>query len=152
MLFFLPDPAAAVRRWRGLLAPGGRLGFATFRPWTPRWQAVEEVFSDYLDIAGVESAAMPQVFRDDTTVEDLVRDAGFDDVRTESVVYDIGFDDAEQWRRWSMGTGMRALWMQTPAEAHPEILRRVAALLAEHPGADGRPSLDVDLRYTFGRG
>ena len=151
VLFFLPDPAAALRRWRPLLAPGGRLGFATFRPWTPRWRAVEDVFGDFLDISSIGAAAMPQIFADDDVVEDLVRAAGFDAVRTERVVYPIPFDDVEQWRRWSMGTGMRALWAAAPPASHDEILSRVAALLAEHPGPDGRPSLDVDVRYTFGR-
>ena len=30
VLLFLPEPAGAVRRWAGLLAPGGRLGVTTF--------------------------------------------------------------------------------------------------------------------------
>ncbi len=152
VLFFLPDPAAALRRWRPLLAGGGRLGFSTFRPWTPAWRAVEGIFTDYIDVAAQASTAMPQVFQDDATVDDLVRAAGFTDVRSEAVTYAIGFADVEQWRRWSMGTGMRALWAGTPPEAHDEILARVGALLAERPGPDGRPSLDVDVRYTFGRG
>lgn len=151
VLFFLPDPAAALSRWRAVLAPGGRLGVATFRPWTPRWQAVEAVFGEYVDVGSQASAAMPQVFRDDSSLEDLVRAAGFADVRTESVVHPIGFDDVEQWRRWSMGTGMRALWQATPPEAHDEIVARVAVLLAERPGPDGRPSLDVDVRHTLAR-
>ncbi|WP_425489880.1 class I SAM-dependent methyltransferase [Nocardioides ungokensis] len=33
VLFFLPDPVRALRRWAGLLEPGGRVGAATFRPW-----------------------------------------------------------------------------------------------------------------------
>ncbi len=151
VLFFLPDPGAALTHWRPLLAPGGRLGFSTFRPWTAAWRAVEEVFTDYIDVSAQASTAMPQVFQDDATVDDLVRAAGFTDVRSESVTYPIGFADVEQWRRWSMGTGMRALWAGTPPEAHGEILARVAALLAERSGPDGRPSIDVDVRYTFGR-
>ncbi|GAA1863460.1 class I SAM-dependent methyltransferase [Asanoa iriomotensis] len=30
MIFFMPDPAAAVARWAGLLRPGGRLAISTF--------------------------------------------------------------------------------------------------------------------------
>lgn len=151
VLFFLPDPAAALARWRGLLVPGGRLGFATFRPWPPVWRSVEDVFADLAEGDGSAATGMPDLFGADESVEDAVGAAGFEDVRTEGVTYPIPFDDVEQWRRWSHGTAMRGLWRSVPEAAHPEVIERVAAILAAHPGPDGRPSLDVDIRYTLAR-
>src|SRR4051812_1704420 len=40
VLFFLPDPAAALRSWLPLVAPGGRIGVTTFGEIDPRWVAV----------------------------------------------------------------------------------------------------------------
>ena len=41
VLFFLPDPAAALARWVRLLAPGGRIGLTTFGEEHPVWTALE---------------------------------------------------------------------------------------------------------------
>lgn len=146
VLFFLADPQDALARWRSLLVPDGRLGFATFRPWPPTWQAVEDVFVDYLPADSPATTKMPEAFQSDEGVEALALGAGFTDVRTEGVTYPIPFADIEQWRAWSMSTAMRGLWMSAPPETHPEILARVEQLL---DGAGG--SLDCAIRYTFGR-
>ncbi|HEX7459514.1 MAG TPA: methyltransferase domain-containing protein, partial [Acidimicrobiales bacterium] len=37
VLFFLPDPNAALRAWRELLVEGGRVGVSTFGPYDERW-------------------------------------------------------------------------------------------------------------------
>jgi ubiquinone/menaquinone biosynthesis C-methylase UbiE len=48
VLFFLPDPAAAVRAWTRLLVRGGRLGVSTFGPQDERWQQIDDLFTPYL--------------------------------------------------------------------------------------------------------
>ncbi len=48
VLFFLPEPAAAVRAQAELLVPGGRLGVTTFGAQDERWKAVDAVFAPYL--------------------------------------------------------------------------------------------------------
>lgn len=152
VLLFLPDPGAALEQWYGLLAPDGRLGFSTFQPWPPTWQSIESVFDDYAEDTGRPgSTEMPVVFREDASVEEITREAGFTDVRTEHATYAIPFDDVEQWRVWSLGTAMRGLWMRTPEDAHPEILGRVEQILDGIRGDDGCSRLDVSIRYTLAR-
>lgn len=146
VLFFLADPQAALARWRALLVPGGRLGFATFRPWIGTWQAIEDVFGEHLPPDAVTTTRMPEVFATDESVEQLVVAAGFGGVHTEGATYPIPFDDVEQWRVWSLGTAMRGLWMSVPAELHPQIMTEVERLLDDAGG-----TLDVAIRYTFGR-
>jgi ubiquinone/menaquinone biosynthesis C-methylase UbiE len=48
VVFFLPDPLVALRSWRPLLRPGGRVGVTTFGRPDPRWDAVDELFAPYL--------------------------------------------------------------------------------------------------------
>ena len=47
VVFFLPDPAAALEAWTGLLAPGGRLGVTTVGAQDDRWRRVDDVFAPY---------------------------------------------------------------------------------------------------------
>lgn len=151
VLFFLPDPVPALEQWLTLLVPGGRLGIATFQPWSGTWLRIEEVFAGYIEDDGRPAPTqMPDVFGTDEGVEGLFTDAGVRDVRTELATLAIPFDDLEQWRAWSLGTAMRGLWMRTPEESHPEILERVGALLDAGRGDDGRPRLEVGVRYTLG--
>lgn len=151
VLFFLPEPGAAVRAWLSRLADGGRIGTSTFRPWPRSWQAIEDVFADYVPASdGPGPTQMPEVFATDEGVEGLFTDAGAREVRTVRATYAIPFDGVEQWRTWSLGTAMRGLWMQAPEEDHPEILTRVGRLLDQNRGEDGRSRIEVDVRYTLG--
>jgi ubiquinone/menaquinone biosynthesis C-methylase UbiE len=145
VLFFLDEPQDALGRWRSVLAPGGRLGFSTFRPWPPSWQAIEDVFGDYLPDDATASTQMPEVYATDDGVEALATDAGFAGVHTEAATYPIPFADVAQWRTWSMGTAMRGLWMATPPESHPEVMTRVERLLDDAGG-----TLELAVRYTLG--
>lgn len=152
MMFFLPEPERSLPRWVALLRPGARLGVSTFRPWHGHWQEIETVFDDHLEDTGRPSpTSMPEVFRTDEGVAGLLSDAGLHDVRTAVETFVIPFEDAEEWRVWSLGTAMRGLWLRTPQDAHPHILERVAAILEESRGVDGRMGLEVDVRYTVGR-
>ncbi len=49
MLFFLPDPAAALTAWRSLLVPHGTVGVSTFGAWDPRWEELDDLFAPYRD-------------------------------------------------------------------------------------------------------
>lgn len=151
VVFFLPEPGLALRRWRSLLSPGGRLGISTFRPWPTIWQSIEDVFTDYIEATeGPGPTDMPDLFDTDDAVAEMVGGAGFHDVHTEVATYAIPFLDTEQWRIWSMGTAMRGLWMLSPADSHPEILHRVGEILDGTRGEDGLRRLDVSIRYTLG--
>lgn len=144
VLFFLPDPVAALATWRAELAPGGRVGISTFARWTESMAAVDAIVASYRSADAPDSTRMPEAFRSDEGVEELFRSAGYAAVRTERATYDVVFDDIDRWQAWALGTAMRGPWMQVPDDRKPEALARIEAELAAR---DRR--LQVDIRYTL---
>jgi ubiquinone/menaquinone biosynthesis C-methylase UbiE len=144
VLFFLPDPVAALSAWRARLAPGGRVGISSFAPWPADIRAVMDVVDSYRPADNRDVTDMPDPFKSDEGVEDLFRSAGFAEVRTERATYPVHFRDTDQWLEWALGTAVRAMWMSVPDEKLPEALERVGAELAAR---DHR--LHVDIRYTL---
>lgn len=152
VLFFLPDPGAALTAWGSALVPGGRLGVSTFGPQDEVWQAVDDVFTPYLPPAMLDArtSGTRGPFASDAGMEQLVADAGFTEVRTVVTDVPVRFADTDQWQAFSMSTGQRAMWRAVPESEHPavraEAARRLAA--AAHPG--GGFVVHQQVRYTLG--
>ncbi len=144
VLFFLPAPLAALRAWRTLLAPGGRLGVSTFGESRTGW--LEDVFRPYLPPALFGSA-----FDSDAGVEGLVESAGFVDVRTHAFDLDVVFADVDQWQAWSWSHGQRAVWERVPVGERDRVRAAAARRLAEHRDGDGRIRLAQRIRCTIAR-
>jgi ubiquinone/menaquinone biosynthesis C-methylase UbiE len=153
VLFFLPDPGAALRAWLDLLMPGGRLGVATFGPQDPRWVAVDQLFAPYLPPAMLDARASGRrgPFASDEGMEQLLSDAGLVDGRTAHRTIEARFADAEQWHAFSWSHGQRAMWEVVPQERHEELQRQASALLERFAEADGAMSFSQEVRYTLAR-
>ena len=153
VLFFLPDPAAALRRWLPLVAPGGRIGVTTFGEIDPRWVAVGEVFTPYLppNMLDARTSGTRGPFASDAGTEQLLTEAGWTDVRTERDEVDVRFETPEHWRRFSMATGQRGMWMSVPPEERDAVRDRAYALLAKDADADGSVTYWQWIRHTVGR-
>jgi ubiquinone/menaquinone biosynthesis C-methylase UbiE len=145
VLFFLPDPAAAVGAWARLLRPGGRLGITTFPPWDGAWRAMEEMLTSYAG-DGAPPVPMADVFATDAGVEGLLRAAGLRDVRTETIRLPVHFRDPEQYLSWATGTALRGAWMRVPEDRRDEALARATDVLRTDDGL----RLDTGIRYTLG--
>jgi ubiquinone/menaquinone biosynthesis C-methylase UbiE len=152
VLFFLPDPAAALRAWLRLLVPGGRLGVATFGPRPPVWAALDALFQPYLpeDLLDARTSGTTGPFGSDEGMAELLREAGYDRVRTVGFELRTAFADAEHWHRWSLSHGQWALWQAVPAADRPQVRAAAAELLAAHQDADGRIRLTQPVRLTLG--
>jgi ubiquinone/menaquinone biosynthesis C-methylase UbiE len=153
VLFFLPDPAVALRNWYRLLAPGGRIGVSTFGPQDANWKAADDVFVPHLpkQMLDARTSGMSGPFASDAGVERLLTDAGFEAVRTMTVDVPVRFTDLEQWRRWSWSHGQRAMWEAVPEDRHAEILAEVARALEPARDESGLITVGQQVRYTFGR-
>jgi SAM-dependent methyltransferase len=152
VLFFLPDPAAALRSWRQLVAPGGRLAVSTFGPQDDVWRAIDRLFDPYLpaDLLDARASGTRGPFGSDEGMADLVAGAGFDDVRTVTVDLPVHFADPDHWYAFSRSTGQRAMWQLVPEPQRPVLRRRAEELLADGAAAPGGGHvLRQQVRYTL---
>ncbi len=151
VVFFLPEPAAALAHWRELLVPGGRLGLSTFGAPSAVWQAVDAVFRPFLPPAMLDArttgAAGP--FESDAGVESLVTGAGFVNVRTECFDLEVVLTDVDHWSRWSHSHGQRAMWDAVPAAEQASVLAAVGQILEHARRPDGTFGLSQVVRLTY---
>jgi ubiquinone/menaquinone biosynthesis C-methylase UbiE len=153
VLFFLPDPAAALAAWRPLLRPGGRLGVTTFGDIDPRWAHVDEVFAPYLppQLRDARTSGTSGPFASDAGMAGLVREAGFVDVGTVTGSVPVRFADAGQWHDFSWSTGQRAMWVSVPEEERPTVRAQAEERLARWAAPDGSIEFEQRIRHTLGR-
>jgi SAM-dependent methyltransferase len=152
VLFFLPDPAAALARWVDLLASGGRIGVATFGDQDPVWDAVDKEFGPWVPpvmrdprVVGPDSP-----FSSDVGMERMLTDAGAVDVRTERLRLQVRFGDVDGWERFSRSTGQRAVWSRVPPGDVDGLVARAGRHLEAARDEDGDVVVWQDVRYTLG--
>lgn len=153
VLFFMPEPAAAVAAWSDLLVPGGRLGVSTFGVQDPRWEAVDDVVTPYLppQMLDARTSGTSGPFASDEGVEELLRAAGLVDVRTVLVDVEVRFRDADQWHTWSWSHGQRAFWEAVPADRRDEVRATAARLLDGMRDGGDDIAYGQQVRYTLGQ-
>jgi ubiquinone/menaquinone biosynthesis C-methylase UbiE len=152
VVFFVPNPGAALEAWLGLLKPRGRLGITTFGDRDPVWQSVMDLFVPYLppDMLGPAANRSAGPFASEQSVAQLLQEAGAEDISTVTEPLGIRLADAQAWREWSMTQGQRGMWMSVPAGKRDYLFERAAALL-ENARCDGDILLTTDVRYTIAR-
>jgi ubiquinone/menaquinone biosynthesis C-methylase UbiE len=151
VLFFLPDPAAALRSWLSLLAPGGRLGVATFGPVDPRWEHVDDVFTPHLppQLRDARTTGKDGPFGSDAGMERLVTEAGYVDARTEILDLPVRFADAEQWHAFTWSIGQRAMWLAVPEQQRGDVRAEAERRIASYAEPDGSVTFTQVVRYTL---
>jgi ubiquinone/menaquinone biosynthesis C-methylase UbiE len=152
VLFFLPDPAAALARWVDLLRPGGRIGLATFGDTDPVWDAIDKEFGPWVPpmmrdprVVGPDSP-----FMSDEGMERLLTDAGAAEVRTAGFRLQVRFGDVAGWERFSRATGQRAVWSRVPAADVAGLVARAGEHLEGARDEKGSVVVWQDIRYTLG--
>lgn len=142
VLFFLPDVAGAVDRYRVALAPGGRLGFTWFGEPDHRWDAVQQALASLVP-AEQRPPARPGAqgpFASLALMHDFLAEHGWGEVTTETHRLEQRVRDADHWFEWSWSQGYRFLLEMIEARGQMARARElVDPLLAELADDDGIP-------------
>ena len=163
VIFFLPDPGAALDSFRSALVPDGRLALSTFGPEDDRFAPVFGAVAAHIPpppgaAEGEESStpdrparAQDGPFATSGSITALLGDHGFGSVDHLEVDYRIEFRDPAHWVEWSWSHGARQLWeMVDEADRDAAHATAIDALssLAE---PDGSLVHEWRVRYTVAR-
>ncbi|WP_305091486.1 class I SAM-dependent methyltransferase [Prescottella sp. R16] len=154
MVFFLPDPAVALTRWRSLLVPRGTVAVSTFSAWDPRWAALEDLFEPYRgrgerDFFPIDPRDPNGPFGSDAAVEALMESAGLVGVRSSSFELVQRFDDTSQWFAWTRSHGQRMLWEAIPADEFDRVRDAAFERLDGWRDDEGRITARHRIRLTL---
>jgi ubiquinone/menaquinone biosynthesis C-methylase UbiE len=154
-LQFFPDRRLAARQMRRVLAPGGRLGVATWRPSAeiPMFEALQAVAERRLGPIVDQRHA----FGDGAALGALLTEAGFAEVAVDTVTRSLRFDDGATFVR--MNT-MALVGMSAAGKAMTDAARAdaVAAIAAASAGvlrtfSDGAAAVfAISSNIATGRG
>lgn len=153
VMFFLPDLAGALDRYREALSPRGRVGLTWFgsvdRSWEPLYDLLVESLPEAARPPGNVAGRGP--FGSIDGLEALLRQRGFRDVVTTEIRVRTTFADPSQWWAWTWSQGHRsALEQHREHGTLDEVVAGVQPLLeARH--REGRLSRWTDIRVTVAR-
>jgi ubiquinone/menaquinone biosynthesis C-methylase UbiE len=153
VLFFLPDPGAALKAWTELLVPGGRLGVSTFSAQDERWRQLDAAFLPYLPPAmrDARTTGARGPFATDEGVERLLTEAGLTGVRTADLTVEAVFRDPGHLLDFTWSHGQRAMWEAVPEQEHEKVRRQITEAATRLTGDDGQLRFGQRIRYTLGR-
>lgn len=158
VIFFLPDPGAALDSFRTALVPDGRLALSTFGPEDDRFGPVFGAVAAHIPVADPTAAqptsparAQDGPFSSSASMTALLGDHGFGSVDHLEVDYAIEFDGPEQWIEWSWSHGARQLWELVGDAGHDAARADAIAALTAIAEPDGSLVHHWRVRYTVAR-
>ena len=145
-VFFMPDPTAALREWRRVLAPGGRIALSTWLQGDPRWSWENEVRKQFRD--EIRPDALQQLasgmqilerFETAAGVAHELEAAGFavDEQREHAI--EFVFPDERAWWDWNWSHGTRMFLERLSDDAVERFRERAFEAMQASRDGDGFP-------------
>jgi ubiquinone/menaquinone biosynthesis C-methylase UbiE len=155
VLFFLPDLQAALRAYRRVLRPGGRLGFTTFGETDAAWATWEAQLESYLpdndrrtEQPGSEPEPRTDLLGSPASIRSALADAGYVDIQVEERRYPVRYGTGAAFVRWTQTTGLRSVWDSIPSVRRPQAERDLAAAADQLRDVSGELIEPVAIRFS----
>jgi O-methyltransferase/aklanonic acid methyltransferase len=158
-VIFLPDAPAAIGRYAGLLADGGRIGFTSPVFTDDTFPFLPPLFTELIPRSLLTN--LPPEWHPDQLrrrfnswlqhtgdLERTMRSAGFDRVDVADEPVPMVATSGEAWVDWSHTQGMRLLWQHLPADDARRLRYRLITALDELRDGDGPVCIDVPVRFV----
>jgi ubiquinone/menaquinone biosynthesis C-methylase UbiE len=130
VLFFLPDPPAALAAYRELLAPGGRLGFTSFAQHDPRYPEAMKLLTRFADDPPPQRP-LHAMFASAEEVRAATLGAGFAEAEVRDITVHTEFRDAAQLLEWIWSHAGRQLVTRIPPDRRGAATAALASELGE---------------------
>jgi SAM-dependent methyltransferase len=153
VLFFLPEPALAAQRYRGLLRAGGQFAFTWNIAEDPRWVAVFDAVEAHLPagIDGFGAFVHRWPFESVPALEGMLAQAGYADVSTVPEPTVLRYQDPDQFWTSSWNQAPRVIWQHIPPGARAAARAAAAAELERLRAPDGTLTRTLTLGFTVAR-
>ena len=125
VLFFLPDPPAALGAYRRLLRPGGRLAFSSFAAHDPRYPLALRILTRFAQEPPPEFKPHA-MFGSADKLRSATAEAGFSRTRVSEIDVRSHFRDAEQLVGWIGSHLGRRILDRVPEQRRGEAVAEVA--------------------------
>ena len=144
VLFFLPDPRAALAAYRQVLRPGGRLAFTSFADYDPRYTQAMRALAGHA--GGPPPRSDHPLFASAESMRDELTALGWTDVQVGTFDVRSRFRDAPHWFEWVGSHGGRQVIRRIPTELLGTALADAAGILGPSP-----VDLTTSVRYAVAR-
>lgn len=136
-IFFLPNPAKALKSWLRVLKPGATLGLTTFG--LDAMMPMMGMFLEQLESIGIPAQATKKLdaFRDTNYCIDLLKDAGFQQVQASTKQLGYHLAKPQDWWELLYHSGTRGLIDQIPEEKLAEFKQQHLDKIATQQKEDG---------------
>ena len=153
VVFFMPDPTAALREWRRVLAPGGRIVMSTWGSPDQRWQAFERpIRRSFIPRMDPEIArdlgaglALVDRFSEEANVKKELQTAGFHDPEVAEHAIEFVFPDEKAWWDWNWSHGSRMFLEALPEDAQLSLREQLREAMEQVRGESGFPRIYTAL-------
>lgn len=150
VLYLLPEPAVALRRWLEVLQPGGTMAFSWgIRP-DPRWSPVFAAVDAYAKGAdGFEAYVRRLGSAAEMTA--VLNDCGYSDIQISVETVPVRYTGPRQWWQASWAEAPMLAWQHIPDADRDEARRAAFALLDGMREPDGGLVRQVAMAYAIAR-
>ncbi|MET0426611.1 MAG: class I SAM-dependent methyltransferase, partial [Actinoplanes sp.] len=126
VLFFLPDPAAALTAYRTILRPGGRLGVTAFAAFDPQYQQIMKIVARYA-VDPRRPPALAPMFATGDSLAAAATEAGYTTPAVTEFAVQSRLRDIDQLLAWIGSHNGQATLGKVPEARRPKLRDALAA-------------------------